>query len=296
MLELVAAQRPSAQSLPLMPVYLGEEQCEPGHAYGRVREHYLIHYVLHGRGAFWTQHGMNSLEVGDAFLVQPGQEHWYRADAQFPWKYVWFAFAAPEPPILADWVQRDSLPAVVHTTRDQRSIVTRAYRRLWYVVSRQAPPLEMAEALIAVLRALMVHEAEPGRDEHASGPATPTDVPASRGVVSHAADQNSVWARARAFMEAHYAEPITLDAICRTVGISRVQLHRLSRAHTGNTPKEELTRLRMNRAVALLADSDRPVHRIASLVGYREYQTFERQFVRYWNMTPTACRRRGGVG
>ncbi|MFP4152820.1 MAG: helix-turn-helix transcriptional regulator [Alkalispirochaeta sp.] len=99
------------------------------------------------------------------------------------------------------------------------------------------------------------------------------------------------WPRVAAFLDAHFAEPITVQSLCRSVGVSRAELHRLCIAHLGHSAKRELTRRRMARAATLLRDSNRPIHRIAALCGYVEYQTFERRFKAYYRCSPGAFRR-----
>jgi AraC-like DNA-binding protein len=51
----------------------------------------------------------------------------------------------------------------------------------------------------------------------------------------------------------------------------------------------------MERAALLLGNGDRPISRIAALTGYPEYQTFERQFRRFYGRTPGEFRASGTI-
>ena len=76
----------------------GWEQCEPLYSFGPyVRNHYLFHYVISGRGGLVSndENGESrryQLEPGQGFLICPGLVNTYTADEQQPWKYVWLEF------------------------------------------------------------------------------------------------------------------------------------------------------------------------------------------------------------
>ena len=76
----------------------GWEQCTPLHSFGPfIRNHYLFHYVISGRGFLdaTAEDGTvqrYDLEAGQGFLISPGQINMYSADQAEPWKYVWLEF------------------------------------------------------------------------------------------------------------------------------------------------------------------------------------------------------------
>ena len=82
----------------LFLVQYGWEQCEPLHAYGpHVRNNYLFHYVISGRG--WVeirqQDGStvsHHLSGGQGFLICPDLVTTYCADEHDPWCYTWVEF------------------------------------------------------------------------------------------------------------------------------------------------------------------------------------------------------------
>lgn len=73
--------------------HCGSEHCKPGHAYGpAVRDHYLFHYILAGKGSFFVDNRHYSLRQGQGFLIYPGIVTYYEADLADPWHYVWVGF------------------------------------------------------------------------------------------------------------------------------------------------------------------------------------------------------------
>ena len=89
---------PSEELLDLRLYQYGWEQCAPLHSFGPfVRNHYLFHYVISGRGVLDSNVSKVStqtyrLEPGQGFLISPGQINTYSADQEDPWKYVWLEF------------------------------------------------------------------------------------------------------------------------------------------------------------------------------------------------------------
>ena len=52
----------------------GHEYCQPGHTWGPgVRDHYLIHLVVAGKGVYQVNGAAYNLQEGDLFLAKPNQ-------------------------------------------------------------------------------------------------------------------------------------------------------------------------------------------------------------------------------
>ena len=72
----------------------GCSQTESLHSFGPAsKPHYLIHYVLSGRGLFRFHDKEYKLEAGYGFLIQPNKLAFYQADERDPWSYLWVGFA-----------------------------------------------------------------------------------------------------------------------------------------------------------------------------------------------------------
>ena len=75
----------------------GYEKCEPLHSYGPfVRNHYLFHYIISGKGMLSVtekdDNAVYHMEAHSGFLIEPGRINLYSADQKFPWEYVWVEF------------------------------------------------------------------------------------------------------------------------------------------------------------------------------------------------------------
>ena len=97
-------------------------------------------------------------------------------------------------------------------------------------------------------------------------------------------------------VEQEYGSDLSLDDVARRVASSRRQLQR-SYAEIGRTTfREHLTRVRMERAAALLATHRLTVREVAQRVGYRQPAQFAKAFRRHQGLAPSAFRSAGAHG
>lgn len=76
---------------------VGFQSCDSLYQWGPgIRDHYLIHYIISGKGRYTVNGSVHTLTPGDAFLVYPNTEVIYQADAQDPWEYTWVGFTGSD--------------------------------------------------------------------------------------------------------------------------------------------------------------------------------------------------------
>ncbi|MCD1259645.1 response regulator [Paenibacillus athensensis] len=95
-----------------------------------------------------------------------------------------------------------------------------------------------------------------------------------------------------AYIERHYADPISLESIALHFFISKEHLSRAFKAEFAQTVSDCITRKRMDKARELVADRQIPFKHIAQLVGYADPTYFYKVFKSYFGMTPGELRSR----
>jgi len=98
--------------------------------------------------------------------------------------------------------------------------------------------------------------------------------------------------RAKDLADARYADPLTVDDLAGAAGLSRAHFSREFRDAFGEPPHAYLLTRRLERAAALLRNTDRSVVEICLSVGLRSLGSFTTSFTRVYGMSPTAYRRR----
>jgi AraC-like DNA-binding protein len=96
--------------------------------------------------------------------------------------------------------------------------------------------------------------------------------------------------RAMDFIQAHIDQPILLEQVAGAVALSPFHFHREFKRATGMTPHQYIVQVRMERAKALLSDSDLPLAEVAARVGFADQSHFSSTFRRTTAMTPRSYR------
>jgi AraC-like DNA-binding protein len=96
--------------------------------------------------------------------------------------------------------------------------------------------------------------------------------------------------RAKDLADARYREPLDVAALARAAHLSRAHFSREFRRAFGETPHQYLLTRRLERAAALLRNTDRSVAEICLDVGLRSVGSFTTSFGRAYGMSPTAYR------
>jgi AraC-like DNA-binding protein len=96
--------------------------------------------------------------------------------------------------------------------------------------------------------------------------------------------------RAKDLIDARYREPLDVPALTRAARLSQAHFSREFRRSFGETPHQYLLTRRLERAAALLRNTDRTVADICLTVGLRSIGSFTTSFGRAFGMSPTAYR------
>ncbi len=96
--------------------------------------------------------------------------------------------------------------------------------------------------------------------------------------------------RAKDFVDARYADPITVDDLAAAAGLSRSHFSRMFSRTFGESPRAYLQTRRLERAAALLRYTDRSVADICAMVGLSSVGSFTTSFSRVYGKSPMAYR------
>ena len=96
--------------------------------------------------------------------------------------------------------------------------------------------------------------------------------------------------RAKDVVDARFREPLDVPALARAAYLSPAHFSREFRRAFGETPHQYLLTRRLERAAAMLRNTDRSVADICLTVGLRSVGSFTTSFHRVYGISPTAYR------
>lgn len=116
------------------------------------------------------------------------------------------------------------------------------------------------------------------------------------GLVSHVAslrksEHNKPVRDAQKYIQAHYATPISLDALSQRAGFNSTYFSSLFKKETGVNFLEYLTDIRIREAKRLLSDPRKTIADVAEEVGYSDVKHFSKLFTRIAGLHPSKYRK-----
>ena len=235
----------------------GCQQCPPGYGWGPgVRNHFLLHHIVSGRGVYACRDKRYELAAGDTFLVYPDTAIHYCADLAQPWEYVWVGFGGLD---AGGFMERtDFTPEEpVYRGRDGEELRGRIQAVYDHYGTRPWEQMEMTARLYDLL-AFLVRTA---RRQSGEG-----------------ADASDCALLAAEYIVNHYEEPITVEGLAAYASVSHSSLYRRFVKRFQISPKRFLLEYRIERACALLTDTSCSVQEISTSVGFEDPFYFSRAF------------------
>ena len=251
--------------------YCGREDCEKGHFFGpAVRSHQLIHFVLKGKGIYRTEYGEYEIKEGEAFLIRPGEVTYYRADLEEPWSYAWIAFDGDEAEALLERYYPDRrLPVCA---MGETAAVSGWFEGLLGSFGSAEENRERVLGYFYLIMACLLRTGKGG-------------VPV---------DEEGYFKRAVAFIRHNYSYPIQVSEIADYVGIDRTYLYHIFMHQAGVSPKQYLSRYRLEEAKEMLVQTEYRITEIAYSCGYHDSSSFCRHFQKETKTAPARYRRLNG--
>ncbi|MDE7046612.1 AraC family transcriptional regulator [Parablautia intestinalis] len=249
----------------------GMSRTEPFHSFGpAIKPHYLIHFILNGKGRFSIGGKEYLLERGCGFLIPPEELAFYQADEQNPWTYVWVGFYGSMARELISSMGLSATSPVFQSDKEEEfyQAVTDMMEHNTFGIAnelRRNGQLQLFLSLIAE----SAHIEEKGEADKA----------------------DNYVRRATEFILSNYCNPIKVTDVADYVCINRSYLYTLFKNAMGISPQQFLTTFRISKAQELLELTSLPIESIALSCGYSDPLVFAKSFKQIKKMSPSAYRK-----
>ena len=268
----------------------GWERMEPGEIYprpwaamydvkwdeGRILPDFAMAYFLEGKGELETRLGKQSVRAGEAILLAPGEWHRHRPLPETGWAVCWVFCNGALP---HQWHKQLAFHLQGNKPVIQDHDLFRAgFQRLIHAI--HANPTGNSAVLSWQALALFSHFVRDIRVQDAG---------------SSAASSDRVW-RARDFIMNHTHAAIRVADVAAHAGCNRRTLEIQFKQATGRTVLEEIQHCRMERARALLTETDLAIKQVVHRSGFQSRNQMQLLFRKVLGITPCELRRKHSTG
>lgn len=256
----------------------GCEKCEPLHSFGPfVRNHYLFHYIISGKGILYAddaQHNTSiyELSAGSGFLIEPGFSNLYSADERDPWEYIWLEFGGLRAKELLETAGiAYSHPVYQPTSPDQGQKLLEQM----YCIVREPDSSALRQIGHLYLFMDLLTSSSSSRKQLQGGRLSEFYV---RETIS--------------FIEQYYTQNITVLDMAKRCNLDRSYFGKVFREIVGRSPQEFLIQFRMSKAAEALTLTNKSIGDIASSVGYQNPLHFSQAFKNVYRVSPREYRQK----
>jgi AraC-like DNA-binding protein len=248
----------------------GIEDCDVGHSWGpAVRDHYIIHYVLGGKGTFMVDGKTYQLGKYDGFLICPDTIVYYLADAEDPWSYAWVGFSGFKAGAYLKQAGLDSQNPVFRYERDDF---------LKDCLMRMIDTKQLSKGKEIRLLGLLY--------EFLSQLVETSD----KSLVDKSEKKEEYVKKALEYIMMNYSRKMSISEIARGIGLDRSYLYTIFNECVSASPQEYLISFRMEKACELMRTPTLTIGDISRSVGYNDPLMFSKAFKKIKGISPREYR------
>ncbi|MEZ7533225.1 AraC family transcriptional regulator [Streptococcus sanguinis] len=252
--------------------FCGYSKTEAHHSFGpAVRDVYVIHIVLKGRGTYSVGNQRYDLQEGQGFVVPPGQSVFYQADREEPWSYVWMGLGGDLLPryLKALGLQSSQWSFELTSLQEFKALV---FESLAYEGSGITAELALQRQVYRFLELLSQRLKQTS-------------------LITESRRVNPYVQQVLELLSSHLPESLSVQELAQKLALHPSYLSRLFKDEVGKGIKEYSNDLRLNMAADLLTSSQLSVEEIASKTGFAGTQSFSKAFKKARGQSPLNFRK-----
>ena len=253
--------------------HYGAEICAKNYSFGpTVRDNYVLHFIVDGKGKFTIDGITTQLKTGDMFILPKGKVAFYQADGEHPWTYLWVGFSGSKAENILSKTQlldhyfchstlgSKVLDQIVKLTqfRDQKlddvtelQLTAELYKLLAFLM-KEFPSKAMSDSSILI--------------------------------------QNYI-KQAKKIIHTQYGNPLKISEIAKKLNLNRSYLYKIFKEETDYSLKDYLIQIRMEKSADLLTRTTFHISEIANAVGFPDALAFSKAFKKHFGQSPSHYRK-----
>ena len=248
---------------------VGYEKCQSKHRFGpSLRDNYIVHFVISGKGRYTVNDTTHHLGAGDFFLIRPNELVDYEADAEDPWEYYWIGFSGNR---VKEILQTNGIGAKDYIGK----IDTKEALREKFESFMQSDFFDDSKKLV--------------------NQAFFYDIFSFFKIHSENMEMGVRVSQTKKYSEAfllyvennYYREDLTIEEIAKSMFLHPSYFSQVIKEELGLNALKYLNLYRMNKASQLLKTTELSIEEISNAVGYENRHSFSRAFKNRFHSSPS---------
>ncbi|UVF02975.1 AraC family transcriptional regulator [Streptococcus equinus] len=253
--------------------HYGAEICAKNYSFGpTVRDNYVLHFIVDGKGKFTIDGITTQLKTGDMFILPKGKVAFYQADGEHPWTYLWVGFSGSKAEnILSKTQLLDHY--FCHSTLESK-VLDQIVKLTQFRDQKLDDVTELQ--LIAELYKLLAFLME--------------ELPSKSMSDSNILIQNYI-KQTKKIIHTQYSKTLKVSQIAKKLNLNRSYLYKIFKEETGYSIKDYLGQIRMEKSADLLINTTFHISEVANAVGFPDALAFSKAFKKHFGQSPSNYRK-----
>ncbi|MET3557642.1 AraC-like DNA-binding protein [Streptococcus rupicaprae] len=230
-----------------------------------IYDHYIIHYIISGKGKYFIDGEVIEVNKGDCFLIPPYKVVQYQASHDSPWTYYWIGFNGIEALDLLDLAGFTNNYVLSFKSTPLDSIFND-------IVSIKTSTKALELALLGQLYTLfaqLINNSDTKVNQN-----------------------NTYYNKAIQYIQENYSHSdLSITKIASHVGLTRSYLYKIFIQVSKLSISDTITNVRLSKALSLIRNSNYSIQEIAFMVGFNSQAYFSKIFKLHFNISPTDYRK-----
>ncbi|QEN04242.1 AraC family transcriptional regulator [Thiospirochaeta perfilievii] len=248
-------------------VTFGRSQCSSGYEFGGLRNYYVLHFVINGKGEYKVGKKTWRLKKGNAFLIRPNESHLYKADENEPWEYLWVCFTGDISTVLKN----------ININENNLCSDIEDFDRVLDIYSKLKEPTKLQKiddilsniGLTYMLLSLFAGNSSKVIESQ---------------IKTRNVTKNHVFGMS-CFIEQNFMNPISVSDVINFIQLDRSYASTLYKKEKNISIYDDIQERRIEKAVKLLKTSY-SIKEITYICGFKSYQNFITIFKKRFGLSP----------
>lgn len=245
---------------------------EPNYSYGKdIRDYYLIHYITGGKGTYSVDGKTYHLSTHDGFLILPYDTIIHKADADDPWDLCWVAFFGRKIDSLlkSAGLGRDMLLFRYEEDDFLENCIKEIYNE-----SRNNQNIAKIHGYFYLFIGKLIEIYET------------TQRKKKKEIVTFSHYENAM-----NYIKRNLSTQINIENLANYMHLDTSQVYRVIKEKTGISPKQLITKLRIEKACEMLSKTDLSIKEISEWLDFEYQSHFTKQFKKFMGVPPSEFQR-----